>query len=59
MISDIVGCHSHDWTLFLCSANVNSSLAVAKSNTLEVLSSEHDTNFMELGENERSLILVR
>ena len=58
MTRDIVGCHSHDCTLFLCSVNENSSLAVAKSKIFAVLSSEQDTNFMLLGANERSFIFV-
>ena len=40
----------------LCSLNMASSLEVAKSQTLAVLSSDDVTNLIELNENERSVM---
>ena len=55
-IRDWNGCQSQVETSELCSLNSVSYLDVAKSQTLAVLSSEQETNFKELNENERSRI---
>ena len=47
------------WQLFTSEpwpSNLDSSLELKKSKTLAVLSSAHDTNLTELGENDRSLM---